>query len=191
MVPTSFIVLPFNITDQRDEASHVKPQKVKGLFGKLKAAGSKVKSKFPKATWLDLTQGQTKYFYLLDEVTRTVVAVDPKGVYPIEIESKSDKYVHFMTTHLPLLRTSLGYLKMANSAAGFLTLLGVPSLSVETISAMEDFLDFKASSVADFDIVQLAVEDGNGRSVSQVRGAAMRELERFFEENDPDRHLLD
>ncbi|KAF0689920.1 Aste57867_18661 [Aphanomyces stellatus] len=98
-VPASFIVLPFNMADQRQEATQTQQEVIlKKTVGF--SSGSRrwaptswgprnVKDSNPlaatKAALDGLTQGQPMYFFLLDEVTGVAVE-DDAGIYAIKID---------------------------------------------------------------------------------------------------------
>ncbi|KAF0720136.1 hypothetical protein As57867_000547, partial [Aphanomyces stellatus] len=111
-VPTSFIVLPFHMADQRQQTLQPPATTVKktmGFLQRMKFVGANivaaVKESNPlaatKAALDGFTQGQPMYLYLLDEVTGAPVE-DDAGIYPIKIDTASDAYTKFMATNLPL-----------------------------------------------------------------------------------------
>ncbi|KAF0690547.1 Aste57867_18063 [Aphanomyces stellatus] len=194
-VPTSFILLPYDIADQRaDQSQATTAEQVHGFLGHLCAMGSKLKAAVrernplvaAKAALDGLTQGQPMYFYLVDDATGTVVEDDADGVYPIKIETKTERYVQFMATNMPLFQRGFQLLKGVNTVAGVLKTLGVPSLSREMVESFGSLLDVKASSVEDFRVVQDALDEtSNDKAVTSTRGRGLRELARFFDEHDP------
>ncbi|KAF0698510.1 Aste57867_10877 [Aphanomyces stellatus] len=200
-VPTSFIILPYNIHATKNDDSTSPEQVVKqvaGFYNKLHGASSSLiaaaKAKNPvaaaKAVIDSLVLGKPMYFYLVDDVTESVVDVDANGVYPIQIDTKTKQYTKFMTANWPRFQQGFQVLKGANTVAGLLKSLGVPTLSDDMLASVEKLMNVKASSVEEFDVVQAALEnaqEGNGKQVNDARGPALRELVRFFDEKDPKR----
>ncbi|KAF0704564.1 hypothetical protein As57867_007299, partial [Aphanomyces stellatus] len=136
--------------------------------------------------------GEPLYLYLIDEV-QGIPVVPPRlpednpPLYPIKIETKSDEYISFMTTAMPYIQTGFKFLKGINTVATLAKSLGVPSLDKEVLSNIGDNIEKskKASSVFDFRVLQAAVEaHDKAAPVHNIRGAALRELERFFAQND-------
>ncbi|RHY80191.1 hypothetical protein DYB26_006471, partial [Aphanomyces astaci] len=191
-VPTSFIILPFNIQTQRKQlASQPKDlvEQATGFFHRLQTVGSTILKAIQdnnplsatKAALDAFSKGQPMYFYLLDDVTGLPVE-DETGVYPIQITTTTDQYTKFMATNMPLFQRGLKLLQMANSAAGFFKALGIPSLGEATMAKIEGLLEVPGSSVSDFNVVQRALDDKT--EVKAARGPALRELERFFHDKD-------
>ncbi|RHY65020.1 hypothetical protein DYB34_007581 [Aphanomyces astaci] len=191
-VPTSFIILPFNIQTQRKQlASQPKDlvEQATGFFHRLQTVGSTILKAIQdnnplsatKAALDAFSKGQPMYFYLLDDVTGLPVE-DETGVYPIQITTTTDQYTKFMATNMPLFQRGLKLLQMANSAAGFFKALGIPSLGEATMAKIEGLLEVPGSSVSDFNVVQRALDDKT--EVKAARGPALRELERFYHDKD-------
>ena len=150
------------------------------------------------------------YLYLLDEVSREPVLDGGKGaVYPIEITTPSKN----MQLLAPLLMVTLSGFSLINTVAGAARLLGypVPSLPVGFIGAARTSLEAMSSpsTAAAFPHIHAqvknAVHGGGGGSGSsdgaapraslramggskqeKCRGAALEELKKFLQENDPD-----
>ncbi|ETV69924.1 serine/threonine protein kinase [Aphanomyces astaci] len=190
-VPTSFIILPFNIQTQPKLTSQPKDlaEQATGFFHRLQTVGSTILKAIQdnnplsatKAALDAFSKGQPMYFYLLDDVTGLPVE-DETGVYPIQITTTTDQYTKFMATNMPLFQRGLKLLQMANSAAGFFKALGIPSLGEATMANIEGLLEVPGSSVSDFNVVQRALDDKT--EVKAPRGPALRELERFFHDKD-------
>ncbi|KAF0685635.1 Aste57867_22512 [Aphanomyces stellatus] len=123
---------------------------------------------------------QTFYLYLLDEITW--LPVEAPG-YPVK-NVASDDHIKFMATNLPLIQKSFECLKMANSVAGFLRVVGVPAVNSATMTEIQGLLEFRKTSVQDFRHVEQALDE---KEVKNARGPALRELERFFELHDKHR----
>ncbi|KAF0691683.1 Aste57867_17137 [Aphanomyces stellatus] len=104
------------------------------------------------------------------------------GVYPIKIDVASKECMSFMAMNMHLIQGGIQFLKVANSAAGMLSMFGIPSVDKETIHMVEGLMEFPANSVQNFQVVEKAL---SGESVNAVRGSALRELKQFFEVHDP------
>ncbi|KAF0726270.1 hypothetical protein AaE_009623 [Aphanomyces astaci] len=187
-VPTSFVLLPFNLVvhDSHDETAEDVMVKTASFLQRVVAMGEKFMqaakaNKAIGATVRLVAPGDPLYLYLIDEVMGTPVSA---GVYPIRIDTKSDEYVRFMTVAMPYIQTGFKCLNWANTAAGWLKVLGVPSLDSDVMASVATSIESatKSSSVFDFDVLQAAVEAQDaGAPVEQIRGAALRQLERFFQ----------
>ncbi|KAF0718821.1 Aste57867_1461 [Aphanomyces stellatus] len=181
-----------NIQAKKDDNCLVSEKAVKDVVGfnsnKLHGVSASlvkaVKDKNPlagaKAVFDGLVNGQHLYFYLVDDVTNSVVEADDKyGVYPIKINTKTKQYTKFMATNLPDFQKGYQVLKGANTVAGFFRTLGLPSMSEDMKASVENLLDVNGSSVEDFDVVQEALEraqeDAKGKQVDNARGSALRE----------------
>ncbi|KAF0718233.1 Aste57867_1802 [Aphanomyces stellatus] len=204
-IPTSFVLLPFNILDKQDddeEAVAATLAHTASFFHKGIEMGASfmisVKANKTIGTAIKtFSAGEPLYLYLLDEV-QGIPVVPPRSttgdeaLYPIRIETKSDEYVHFMTTAMPFIQTGFKFLKGINTVATLAKSLGIPSLDKETLANIGDNIEKakKTSSVFDFQVLQAAVEAHDSTvPVHQIRGAALRELERFFSEKDKERNF--
>ncbi|ETV77916.1 serine/threonine protein kinase [Aphanomyces astaci] len=187
-VPTSFVLLPFNLVvhDPHDETAEDVMVKTASFLQRVVDMGDKFMqaakaNKAIGATVRLVAPGDPLYLYLIDEVMGTPVSA---GVYPIRIDTKSDEYVRFMTVAMPYIQTGFKCLNWANTAVGWLKVLGVPSLDSDVMTRVATSIESatKSSSVFDFDVLQAAVEAQDaGAPVEQIRGAALRQLERFFQ----------
>jgi hypothetical protein len=131
------------------------------------------------------------YLYLIDEYTGDPVVPKEGGAYPIEITQPSENAVKL----LPLMRGGLKVMSVVNGAAFVGHMFGVPLPSVpkawqEKANSAVGSLDQK-SSVAEFDVLQGTLDsdcqpNAEGKDKQAVRGAALREFERFLVEKDPD-----
>jgi hypothetical protein len=138
----------------------------------------------------DLLRGEPLYFYLIDEFTGEPVkdtSSDP--VYPIEIKTTGD----LVKKAVPFLKVGFQALKLFNSVSEIANLVGYPTpkLETSTMNSLNSSLDLLSSesSVSAFTVIQSNVSEvhnnGNESSAKQyVRGPDLRELERFFAEND-------
>ncbi|RHY65656.1 hypothetical protein DYB30_007853 [Aphanomyces astaci] len=203
-VPTSFVLLPFNIMEKLADDDDVND--VEGALDEAASfiqKGLDMGAKFVKAVKTNkainvvvklVTPGAPLYLYLIDEVQGAPVVppLDKASppVYPIKIETKSDEYVAFMVTAMPYIQTGFKLLKGVNTVACMAKALGVPSLDADVLQGVQDKIERakKTSSVFDFGVLQTAVEANDpGAPVHRIRGAALRQLERFFELHDPDK----
>ncbi|ETV86305.1 serine/threonine protein kinase, variant 2 [Aphanomyces astaci] len=203
-VPTSFVLLPFNILEKL--ADDDDDNDVEGALDEAASfiqKGLDMGAKFVKAVKTNkainvvvklVTPGAPLYLYLIDEVQGAPVVppLDKASppVYPIKIETKSDEYVAFMVTAMPYIQTGFKLLKGVNTVACMAKALGVPSLDADVLQGVQDKIECakKTSSVFDFGVLQTAVEANDpGAPVHRIRGAALRQLERFFELHDPEK----
>ena len=146
---------------------------------------------FIKNKTTDSLQEEPMYLYLIDEYTGDPVVPKEGGVYPIKLTQPSEKAVKL----LPLMRAGLKVMSVVNGAAFVGHMFGVPIPSVPTAwqekaNSAVGSLD-KKSSVDEFDVLQDMVDSQNqtkpeGTDKKAVRGAALREFERFLAKNDPD-----
>ncbi|EOD13279.1 hypothetical protein EMIHUDRAFT_119917 [Emiliania huxleyi CCMP1516] len=132
----------------------------------------------------DLVTGKTMYLYLVDELTGEPVC-DPSGHYPIEITTPSD----VVPKLLPVMQVGLRAMSVFNGAAGVARMFGYPVPTVPeawAAGARESVALLKReSSVEKYDVVQGVLgQDGATKESESVRGASLRELQRFFEEHD-------
>ncbi|KAF0697846.1 Aste57867_11500 [Aphanomyces stellatus] len=194
-VPTSFVILPFNILDKKQHPLDAVAEAA-GFLHQVVTMGTHfmdaVKANQSIGPIVRLVApGMPLYLYLIDEVAGTPVVPDSKdALYPIKIDTKSPDYVAFVAATMPFIQTGFKFLQGLNTVAGLLKSLGVPSLDNDTIDAVADKIDqaAKTSSVFDFEIVQAAVEDVDGGApVERIRGAALRQLVRFFDKVDADK----
>ncbi|RHZ15144.1 hypothetical protein DYB37_009645, partial [Aphanomyces astaci] len=199
--PTSFVILPFDLTlPQCDDDDDNDPEDMlrdvtsfiqKGIdMGHNFMAAVHQNKAISRALRL-VGPGEPLFLYLIDEVHGLpVVPTSPGSHYPIRIETKSDEYTQFMSAAMPYIQTGFRLLKGANTIASLVSCLGVlPSLDPNVLDEMGEHIENaqKTSSVFDFDVLQTAVEDQGGVPVQHIRGAALRELERFFKKNDRDK----
>ncbi|RHX99019.1 hypothetical protein DYB25_009937 [Aphanomyces astaci] len=198
--PTSFVILPFDLTlaqcgdddnDPEDILRDVTSFIQKGIdMGHNFMAAVHQNKAISRALRL-VGPGEPLFLYLIDEVHGLpVVPTLPGSHYPIRIETKSDEYTQFMSAAMPYIQTGFRLLKGASTIASLVSCLGVlPSLDPNVLDEMGEHIENaqKTSSVFDFDVLQTAVEDQGGVPVQHIRGAALRELERFFNKNDRDK----
>jgi hypothetical protein len=131
------------------------------------------------------------YLYLIDEYTGDPVVPEEGGSYPIKITQPSENAVKL----LPLMRAGLKVMSVVNGAAFVGHMFGVPIPSVpdawkEMANNAVGSLD-KKSSVDEFDVLQETIDSetetkAEGKDKQAVRGAALREFERFLTKEDPE-----
>ncbi|KAF0690117.1 Aste57867_18511 [Aphanomyces stellatus] len=193
-VPTSFVILPFDLRDTSlgiqdavDETTGFL-HRIANMGDKFMAAAKANKAVGPAVRLV--VPGNPLFLYLIDEVNGVPVVPESRdAVYPIRIDTKSKEYVAFMSATMPYIQTGFKYLKGVNTIAGFLKCLGVPSLDSDAMESLADGIDqaTKTSSVFDFDVLQAQVEQvDKSAPVERIRGAALRQLVRFFEAFDGD-----
>ena len=137
-----------------------------------------------KASFMELVTAETMYFYLIDELTGKPVK---GGIYPIEITTPSE----IVPKLLPVMQVSMRAMSLYNGAAGIARMCGAPLPSVPTgwcKGAQESIaLLGQKSSVEKFGVVHdevMSAEDAATAEAKTVRGASLRELQRFFKEKD-------
>ncbi|KAF0700357.1 Aste57867_9107 [Aphanomyces stellatus] len=190
-VPTSFVILPYNIVAEREKDVSGAEEKTTTFFQQFADMISTFNQDMEPDTVVSralsiLSPGDPLFLYLIDEVTGTPVVPDQLGdVYPIQIDTRSKAYVDFMSTNLPLIQSGFEILKACNQMASFLSL---PSMDDDIVDILDGMASAQSTSVALFNVVQASVEAGDERTaVERVRGAALRELEEFFTSKDPKR----
>lgn len=140
----------------------------------------------------ELSESEEMYLYLVDEETgKPAVGAG----YPIVIKAASPKAKEFV----PLMSVGLKALCVTNKVAGLAKCLGlpVPTLMAKELHGLaDDFVNKinEKSSVAGFDCLQSAVDEGFSKSLEgtkgddaeqkKLRGSKLREFKRFLEEND-------
>ena len=153
-----------------------------------------------------LLQQEQLFFYLVDEATMLpMIPLDDDPVYPISIQVQSDRTKKL----LPLMKVGLNAIKVVNTGSQLARCLGypLPSLSSEAMSKLDQAFGkvSQESSVEEFDWLQRAVvkeiaktrnklsegvaDDNDDQPLEQIRGQALRELEKFLEEYDPQRRF--
>ncbi|RHZ22758.1 hypothetical protein DYB37_007737 [Aphanomyces astaci] len=185
-VPTSFVLAPFNIQNHQSKPhaqkqsnlpSKLQMEQAKGFFRRLKEVGTNivpaVQTGNPlaaaKAALDAFTLGEPLYFYLVDEVTG--VPVDNGGAYPIEITTRTDKYVKFIATNMALFQRGFQFLKLANTAAGFFKSLGIPTVTDDVLTDNEGILfdDFAADFTAIENALGKTAERGRNTQTTAVQ----------------------
>lgn len=132
-----------------------------------------------KDRFKELTVAETMYLYLVDELTGKPLRA--KG-YPIEITKRSE----VVPKMLPFISQGMKAMSLYNGVAGIINMFGIPFPRVpksvrENMKESVEMLNRK-SSVEAFSVLHGKVEEGDDESKT-VRGACLRELERFFEKH--------
>ncbi|CAH0367814.1 unnamed protein product [Pelagomonas calceolata] len=131
----------------------------------------------------DLLVGEEMWFYLIDELTGEPVR-SAGGVYPIRITEPSE----LVGKLLPVMQVGLHAATLVNGVSGVVRLFGYPFPSVpeklrEGAERSVEVLK-QESSVEKFGAIQEHVETQDEQATS-VRGASLRELEKFLAKEDP------
>ena len=120
---------------------------------------------------------ETVYFYFVDELTGKVAK---SKKYPIKIK-KPKEFVKKMKI---LMHYGLSALTIYNDLAGFCQLLGIPLVGI--LSGIQSSLKEAFDSLKKNSSVELFDLDSN-QKIQKVRGAKLRKLQEFMEENDESR----
>ena len=123
------------------------------------------------------------WFYLVDELTGEPVR-STDGVYPIRITKPSE----LVGKLLPVMQVGLHAASLVNGVSGVVRLFGYPFPSVpeklrEGAERSVEVLK-QESSVEKFGAIHEHVETQDEQATS-VRGASLRELEKFLAKEDP------
>jgi hypothetical protein len=131
----------------------------------------------------DLLVGEEMWFYLIDELTGEPVR-STDGVYPIRITEPSE----LVGKLLPVMQVGLHAASLVNGVSGVVRLFGYPFPSVpeKLREGAEHSVEVlkQESSVEKFGAIQEHVETQD-EQVASVRGASLRELEKFLAKEDP------
>jgi DNA-binding transcriptional MerR regulator len=135
----------------------------------------------------ELVVGEEMWLYLVDELTgEPVVPDEDDATYPIRITKPAE----VVSKLLPVMQVGLHAASLVNGVAGVVRLFGYPCPKVpeawrEGAQNSVEVLK-QESSVEAFGAVHEKVQD-DGEEAETVRGAALRELEAFYANYDPDR----
>ncbi|KAF0697593.1 Aste57867_11731 [Aphanomyces stellatus] len=194
VVPTSFVVLPCKtLTGDSVDAT-----KVTSFMAHLWNTGKMLqaaKGSSVSALVSKLTADGPLYLYLIDEGTGAVVITEEMdSVYPIEIPIRDDN--SFLLMNLPFIQSTFKSLKKGSAAVGGLRRLNLlpsskpPKDKKEPEQTKHDWTKEIERAIADlpeptvsFQVLQQALDVKE--SVAFVRGAALREIMRFFNTHDP------
>jgi len=163
-VPTTFIILPQKIKKKKNDGNEKDADEIVRFIESL------------ASTWKNATAligYDVVYMYLIDEYTGKPVIPDTTDeIYPIPINVITDG--GFLESISPYLAIGFKFVSIANSIAGMLQIFGYPIPTIPINSSTEAFI----KSFADGN----SVGDQNGNT--NVRGAALRKLEKFFTDKD-------
>ncbi|KAF0698116.1 Aste57867_11252 [Aphanomyces stellatus] len=136
------------------------------------------------------------YLYLIDEATgAVVVTANEDSIYPIEISTRDDS--SFLLLNLPLIQSTWTSLKKATATVGWLQQSHLLPSAVESHNAkskpkqpksnwtqqVEKATNELSEPTLTFQVLQEALD--LNEPVASVRGAALRELKRWFNQHDP------
>ncbi|KAF0712343.1 Aste57867_4862 [Aphanomyces stellatus] len=190
VIPTSFVILSLDLTKSLPENVQEKFDSLfKFMCTKTIDFGKSV-AKAMKSNSAIVSSSDPMFLYLVDEVEGTPVipSTSDISVYPIRIDTQTPQ---FLAVAAPYLQAGLHLLKGIKTATTLAKRIGIPNPTKSVIDKAIKVLEAtKAeSSVVDFNIVHSAVQAGSEspRLVQRIRGAALRELERFFNEKDPNK----
>ncbi|KAF0689413.1 Aste57867_19140 [Aphanomyces stellatus] len=183
VIPTSFVILSLDLTKSL-------PENVQEEFDSLFNFMCKKTIDFGKsvAKAMKSNSGDPMFLYLVDEVEGTPVipSASEISVYPIRIDTQTPQ---FLAVVAPFLQAGLHLLHGIKTVTTLAKCIGIPNPTKPALDhAIQILGATKAeSSVVDFNVVHSAVLAGSEspRLVQRIRGAALRELERFFYDHDP------
>ena len=134
----------------------------------------------------DLLVGEEMWFYLVDELTGAPVRLSSENdLYPIRITEPSE----LVTKLLPVMQVGLHAASLVNGVSGVVRMFGYPfpSVPAELRAGAEHSVEVlkQESSVEKFGAIHdhVAARD---EQVESVRGASLRELDKFLKKADPD-----
>ncbi|KAF0688910.1 hypothetical protein As57867_019496, partial [Aphanomyces stellatus] len=188
VIPTSFVILSLDFTKSLPENRQEKLDSLFNFMCKKTIDFGKSVAKAMKSNSAIISSGDPMFLYLVDEVEGTPVIppVSDISVYPIRIDTQSPQ---FLAVVAPFLQAGLHLLHGIKTVTALAKCIGISnptdSAVVNAIKVLEATKN--ESSVVDFNVVHSTVQAGNEspRLVQRIRGAALRELERFFNVNDP------
>ena len=138
-----------------------------------------------------LVVGEEMFLYLIDELTLEPVRPESEDdVYPIRITTPAE----IVPKLLPAMQIGLYALSVVNGAAGIARLFGVPApkVSDEWRAGLATSVEIlkQESSVEAFSAVNTtATGDDTAGKKQSFRGAALRDLKRLLEKQDPDKNF--
>ncbi|KAF0694397.1 Aste57867_14737 [Aphanomyces stellatus] len=182
-IPTSFVILPVDMTTIANGDTNLD-----GIVRFMCEKSIELGTTFARAihgTSFFVPQGEPLFLYLVDEIEGTpVVPTSSDQAYPIRIDTQSPQ---FLAVAMPYLQTGLKLLKSVNTVAQLAKFVGVSAGPfVEKAIQLVERAQTK-SSVDGFEVVRSAIQTSIDVPipVQRIRGAALRELKRFFNEMDP------
>jgi hypothetical protein len=190
-VPTTFIILPQKITSEgkKDIVINGNEKDADKIVTFIESLAS---------TWQNITAligYDVVYMYLIDEYTGKPVIPDKMDeIYPIPINVITDDG-EFLKSISPYLAIGFKFVSTANSIAGMINYLGFPTPTIPIDRSTEAFIKsfVDGNSVGEYSNLSKAVssvisKDQNGNTnvptIQNTRGAALRELEKFFTDKD-------
>ncbi|KAF0717651.1 hypothetical protein As57867_002168, partial [Aphanomyces stellatus] len=188
VIPTSFVILSLDLTKSLPENRQEEIDSLFNFMCKKTIEFGKSVAKAMKSNSAIISSGDPMFLYLVDEVEGTPVipSVSDISVYPIRIDTQSPQ---FLAVVAPFLQAGLYLLHGIKTVTALAKCIGISnptdSAVVNAIKVLEATKN--ESSVMDFKVVHSTVQAGNEspRLVQRIRGAALRELEHFFNVNDP------
>lgn len=189
-VPTTFIILPQKITSEgkKDIVINGNEKDADKIVTFIESLAS---------TWQNVTAligYDVVYMYLIDEYTGKPVIPDKMDeIYPIPINVITDG--EFLKSISPYLAIGFKFVSTANSIAGMINYLGFPTPTIPIDRSTEAFIKsfVDGNSVGENSNLSKAVssvisKDQNGNTnvpnIQNTRGAALRELKKFFTDKD-------
>ncbi|KAF0716743.1 Aste57867_2689 [Aphanomyces stellatus] len=188
-IPTSFVILPVDLTKREGTLAGNTSKDLDDLLTfmckKAFEIGAGIANAIKDKTAC-IPMEEPMYLYLVDEVDGAPVVPTKSGqVYPVRIDILSPQ---FLAAATPYLQTGLRLLRGINTVQTLAKCIGIsnPAGSLVKIGIQMVEAAQKKSSVMDFDVVQAALqaESETPVPVQRIRGAALRELERFFKAKD-------
>ncbi|KAF0683302.1 Aste57867_24642 [Aphanomyces stellatus] len=188
IIPTSFVLLPENLTKTSAKTGEKNLNSIVKYILDTTTDSAKSLAKAMKTNSGYIYSGDPMFLYLVDEVEGVpVIPSATDSVYPIRIDTQPPEFLAFV---IPYLEGGLRLLNGMNTASKLAKCIGIPSPKSVVDNAIQLLEAIKnESSVVDFNVVHSAVLNGSEspRLVQRIRGAALRELERFFNEMDPEK----
>ncbi|GMI28769.1 hypothetical protein TeGR_g4030, partial [Tetraparma gracilis] len=202
--PRCFIILPYRL--ERDESGAARAADAEaanawfGCFAGMASTATKL-AKDPTVAGRQLLDdalkevvggaaGEDLFLYLVDE--KSGQPVWDGEVYPVKISVRGKAAQDIVKKLMPAMNIGLKVAKVASSGATLARVFGIPapSLSGEQLEKAAGFVGAmeEKSTVASFDYLQECVGDaqagaGEGKK-TKMRGAGLREFDRFLEKHD-------
>ncbi|KAF0682735.1 Aste57867_25164 [Aphanomyces stellatus] len=188
IIPTSFEILPMDLTKPSvGNGEEMLNSIFRFICTKTIDFGKSVANAM-KSDSAIISTGDPIFQYLVDEVEGTPVipSAFEIAVYPIRIDTQS---LQFLAVAAPYLQAGLHLLQRINTLTTLAKCIGIPNPTKSLVNQAIQLLEATKteSSVVDFNVVHSAIQAGSEspRLLQRIRGAALRELERFFNDKDP------
>ncbi|KAF0682337.1 Aste57867_25520 [Aphanomyces stellatus] len=188
IIPTSFVILPMDLTKPSvGNGEEMLNSIFRFMCTKTIDFGKSVANAM-KSDSAIISTGGPMFLYLVDEVEGTPVipSASEISVYPIRIDTQSPQ---FLAVAAPYLQAGLHLLEGINTLTTLAKCIGIPNPTKSVVNQAIQLLEATKteSSVVDFNVVHSAIQAGSEspRLLQRIRGAALRELERFFNVKDP------